>query len=84
MPTLAAARCRRCASTGVDAIDVDRYLPPAAEGDGEVRRAPDRATGSAPAPPAATCPIELPEELLRQLDVDGTLSAPAALEGERA
>jgi len=51
----------------VDAIDVDRYLPPAAEGE-------DAPAEEAPAEegPAGDGTIALPTELLRQLDVDGT------------
>ena len=50
----------------VDAIDIDRYLPPAAEGEeapGPVDEEPA---------PGGDAPIALPTELLRQLDVDGT------------
>ena len=48
----------------VDAIDVDRYLPPAAEGE---ETEPDEEAPS----PGGDAPIVLPTELLRQLDVDG-------------
>lgn len=59
----------------VDAIDIDRYLPPvaavaeAAEETGE--ESPDAET---PAASNGDTPIELPMELLRQLDIDGTFS----------
>ncbi len=50
----------------VDQVDVDRYLPPApAE--------PSRAAGAAkPAPPGEAAPL-IPVELLRSLNVEGTL-----------
>lgn len=53
----------------VDAIDIDRYLPPPSDAPAE------ETTESAPA--VATTgdePIELPVEMMRQLDVDGTFS----------
>lgn len=51
---------------GVDAIDLDRYLPPVIEG-----AATDTTTSASG--PAATGdePIELPLEMMRQLDIDG-------------
>lgn len=53
----------------VDAIDIDRYLPPVSD-------AP--ATDDSDAEPAVVTtgdePIELPVEMMRQLDVDGTFS----------
>ena len=73
VPSLAGAVPPLRFDLAVDAIDVDRYLPPAAEGDGEV-------VGESPAPEApggdagGDAPIELPTELLRGLDVDGTIS----------
>ena len=54
----------------VDAIDIDRYLPPA----------PDEPAAESGEPePAAVAttgdePIELPVEMMRQLDIDGTFS----------
>jgi len=48
----------------VDAIDADRYLPPAIEGEAPAEEEPT---------PAGDGTIALPTELLRQLDVDGTL-----------
>lgn len=53
----------------VDAIDIDRYLPPATD-------APAEET-SQTAPEVATTgdePIELPVDMMRQLDIDGTFS----------
>ena len=73
VPSLAGAVPPLRFDLAVDAIDVDRYLPPATEGDGEV-------AGESPAPaptgdvPGGDVPIELPVELLRGLDVDGTLA----------
>jgi AsmA protein len=54
----------------VDAIDLDRYLPPAAVTEEETTEAAT-ATAEASGPDA---PIELPTEMMRQLDVDGTFS----------
>ena len=53
---------------GVDAIDLDRYLPPVAE---ESASGSDNTTSAGG--PAATGdePIDLPLELLRQLDIEG-------------
>ena len=73
VPSLAGAVPPLRFDLALDAIDVDRYLPPAAEGEGEV-------AGESPAPEAppgdagGDVPIALPVELLRGLDVDGTLS----------
>ena len=53
----------------VDAIDVDRYLPPAAQGEEE-----PGPVDESPAP-GGDAPIALPTELLRQLDVDGVFRA---------
>lgn len=55
----------------VDAIDLDRYLPPASDApaDGD---AGDTSTETAAADPDA--PIELPTQMMRQLDIDGTFS----------
>ena len=53
----------------VDAIDVDRYLPPAAQGEEE-----PGPVDESPAPDG-DAPIALPTELLRQLDVDGVFRA---------
>ncbi len=48
----------------IDAIDVDRYLPPKSEG----------TTTEATTAPAAEVEPELPLDLLRGLDIDGTLT----------
>ena len=53
----------------VDAIDIDRYLPPpsdAPQGDSEEDVPAVATTGDEP--------IELPVEMMRQLDIDGTFS----------
>lgn len=47
----------------IDQVDADRYLPPPAE----------EPTPAPPASAAATAPLQLPLELLRSLDVDGTV-----------
>lgn len=52
---------------GVDAIDLDRYLPPVVEGKTDDT---DVATTSGPAATGDE-PIELPLEMMRQLDVQG-------------
>ena len=75
VPSLAGAVPPLRFELAVDAIDVDRYLPPAAEGDGEVvGESPAPAPTGGDAPAGGDAPIELPVELLRGLDVDGTLS----------
>ena len=75
VPSLAGAVPPLRFDLNVDAIDVDRYLPPAAEGDGEVvGESPAPAPTGGDAPAGGDVPIELPVELLRGLDVDGTLS----------
>ena len=55
---------------GVDAIDLDRYLPPVT--DGSVEETENTTAGG----PATTGdePIELPLELLRQLDIEGVFN----------
>lgn len=55
----------------VDAIDLDRYLPPVTE-DEEAAPAADAEAAAAASDPDA--PIELPAEMMRQLDIDGTFS----------
>ncbi|MGE0082045.1 MAG: AsmA family protein [Thiohalomonadaceae bacterium] len=47
----------------MDQLDADRYLPPPSE----------EGTTAPPASAAATAPLQLPLDLLRSLDVDGTL-----------
>jgi AsmA protein len=51
---------------GVDSIDLDRYLPPTADGD-----ATDTDTASAAPATTGDEVIELPLEMMRQLDIDG-------------
>ena len=50
----------------VDAIDLDRYLPPTSDAE-ETEDAGDTAAATDP-----DAPIELPTDLMRQLDIDGT------------
>lgn len=57
----------------VDEIDVDRYLPPPGEGPSE-GAAPTRSGGAEGKGGTATPPVALPLELLRSLDIDGTLT----------
>jgi len=72
VPTLAATVPPLRFDMALDAIDVDRYLPPVVEG--EEGDAPTEPVEPAPdAPAGGDVPIELPEEMMRQLDVDGTL-----------
>ena len=80
VPSLAGAVPPLRFDLDVDAIDVDRYLAPAEAG---APSGDDEVAGESPAPEAPTggeggadgdAPIELPVELLRGLDVDGTLS----------
>lgn len=55
----------------VDAIDLDRYLPPVS--DAPVEASADTATPETAATAAdPDAPIELPTEMMRQLDIDGT------------
>ena len=57
-------------SFAVDAIDLDRYLPPkAAVGDDTATATPTAEAGSSAA--GGDTPIELPMDMLRQLDIDG-------------
>lgn len=51
----------------VDAIDVDRYLPPVTDSD-------DESADDAEVATTGDEPIELPIDMMRQLDVDGTFS----------
>ncbi len=59
----------------VDAIDLDRYLPPT--GDAEGAEATETASTEESTDAAASdpdAPIELPTDMMRQLDIDGTFS----------
>jgi len=61
-------------SFNVDAIDVDRYLPPPPP-EGAVATAEKPAEGAAPEVASAEdIPIELPLELIRKLDIEGEFS----------
>ncbi|MFK7890240.1 MAG: AsmA family protein [Granulosicoccus sp.] len=53
----------------VDALDVDRYLPPSAE---EPESAGDSGDGDTVVASTGDEPIELPVEMMRQLDIDGS------------
>ena len=68
VPSLAGAIPPLRFKLGVDAIDLDRYLPPVVEGQTTQTSTTTTNTG-----PAATGdePIELPMDMLRQLDVIG-------------
>lgn len=70
LPNLAAAMPPVRFKFGVDAIDLDRYLPPAPDAPAEEASASTEGTAT----PAEDTPIELPMDLLRQLDVAGTFS----------
>jgi len=71
LPNLAAALPPVRFDFNVDSIDLDRYLPPSSD-------APTGDSGStttdAGAGGSSDTPIELPNELIRQLDVDGIFS----------
>jgi len=70
VPSLAAAIPPLRFKFGVDTIDLDRYLPPPVEGaDGEAETNGDAEATTADA--GGDTPIELPMEMLRQLDIDG-------------
>lgn len=53
----------------VDAIDLDRYLPPADEADADASDTQTAQSDTAASDPDA--PIELPVDMMRQLDIDG-------------
>ncbi len=79
VPSLAGAVPPLRFDLSVDAIDVDRYLPPTSEAE---------AGGESPAPEApeqdtagGDVPIELPVELMRELDIDGTLAVGRVVAG---
>lgn len=56
----------------VDAIDLDRYLPPVAEEGAEGDAPAAESTDVAAAATDGDAPIELPTDMMRQLDIDGT------------
>lgn len=67
LPTLEGAMPPLRFDLAVNQIDLDRYLPPAAEEEaGSGQSSGDGAAGS------GDTPIELPEALLRSLDIDGS------------
>jgi len=70
VPSLAGAIPPLRFKFGVDAIDIDRYLPPVVEG------AVEESGTAASTGPAASGdePIALPLEMMRQLDVEGEFS----------
>lgn len=69
LPSLAGAVPPVRFKLGVDAIDLDRYLPPVVEG----QTAETTTTASGPAATGDE-PIELPLDMMRQLDIDGEFS----------
>ena len=58
----------------LDAINLDRYLPPKAEGEAE-ESAEEGGDAPAAEPSDPDAPIVLPTEMLQALDVDGTFTA---------
>jgi len=71
LPNLAAQMPPVRFDFGVDAIDLDRYLPPTSD----TADATEDASGDATSAAAAEdTPIDLPVDLMRQLDVVGTFS----------
>jgi len=56
----------------VDAIDLDRYLPPTADSEATESASTEESADAAASDPNA--PIELPTDMMRQLDIDGTFS----------
>lgn len=73
VPSLAATIPPLRFTFGVDAIDLDRYLPPPVEGD-EAEAADESNADAEAAATDGDAPIELPMDLLRELDVDGEFS----------
>ncbi|MFT6876039.1 MAG: AsmA protein [Granulosicoccus sp.] len=73
LPNLAATMPPVRFDFNVDAIDLDRYLPPLVTvADGEAPADTTEAKTAEASDPDA--PIELPTEMMRQLDIDGTFS----------
>nr|MBX2823190.1 AsmA family protein [Gammaproteobacteria bacterium] len=70
LPNLAAAMPPARFKFGVDAINLDRYLPPTSDAPAEETATAETQDSA----PAEDIPIELPLDLLRQLDVAGTFS----------
>ncbi|MEE9319313.1 MAG: AsmA family protein [Granulosicoccus sp.] len=71
VPSLAGAVPPLRFEFAVDAIDIDRYLPPV---DAAAETAEESTDAETPVASDSDTPIELPLDLLRQLDVDGTFS----------
>lgn len=69
VPSLAGAIPPLRFDFNVDAIDIDRYLPPASDAPAEEQDTSEPAVAT-----TGDEPIELPVDLMRQLDVDGTFS----------
>lgn len=73
VPSLAGAVPPVRFDLALDAIDVDRYLPPTTEGGAD---SDDGSTGDTnTASSGGDTPIDLPLEMIRGLDIDGKLSA---------
>lgn len=70
LPNLAAAMPPARFKFGVDKINLDRYLPPTSDAPAETAGSTETTTAES----AEDTPIELPMDLLRQLDVAGTFS----------
>ena len=70
VPSLAAAMPPVRFDFNVDAIDIDRYLPPPSDAPAQ----DDSAEQTETAATTGDEPIELPMDLMRQLDIDGTFS----------
>jgi len=71
LPNLAASMPPVRFDFNVDAIDLDRYLPPGTVAEAEGSSTSEAAPAEASDPDA---PIELPTEMMRELDIDGTFS----------
>jgi len=75
LPNLTAAVPPVRFSVSLDAIDVDRYLPPVVEGEAGNAEVEADAEPTQDNAAGGDTPIELPLELIRTLDVDGSISA---------
>jgi len=69
VPSLAGAIPPLRFDFNVDAIDLDRYLPPSSDAPAEEQDTSEPAVAT-----TGDEPIELPVDLMRQLDIDGTFS----------
>ena len=72
LPNLAATMPPVRFDFNVDAIDLDRYLPPGTVAEGDAPADTSETAAVEASDPDA--PIELPTEMMRQLDIDGTFS----------